>query len=238
MLFYKGGTILNIDLYNKLFAAYNFILADEKKRAEIECCERKIRSIRFKPPINMPTFQEEKLNFGLVLVLFVIAFPICFIYIYCKYRKNEKNRVKFEAEQQKRLNSPEMIEYHRQQAMQIREAELSLEKLKGDYAVFYNSNYTKTLSFLPSHLRDKRSVEVLLHYVKTGQANTLEAASVFYAKELRELEQMREQRERRDEERRWHEEQMAAAKKISDNQKRIADELDDLRKYGTGRYYR
>lgn len=222
---------MNMTLYQNLLNAYNFLVRDEENCQKIQRLEREIRSIQFDIPV-LPYYKEKKINGWVVFFWLWVFSPVALIYVISVYRKNQENKEKYEKMREEILNSPTEIERREQQNKEIAELKIQLEQAKNARIEFYNNNYSKAMSFLPNYYRDKRSVSVLLHYVKTGWAETLSQAQTLYAKELQELDEMRERREEREQREQWHKEEQERLGRIADNQKRILEEIEYAEKYG------
>lgn len=227
---------MNVSLYNALVNAYNFFINDEKKREEIKKCEGNLFVHKYEHSMHIPVFQEEPISWTDAILWLLICFPIGLIYILSNKIKNNKNRKKYEKNKQKLLNTPAEIEYRSNKKKAITEAEIALEQARQARDMYYRNNYEKCLSFLPKGYRNKEDIEALIHYVKSGLANSLDTACSLRAESIREINESRmHEYEKMDQERR-HRETQEALETIARNQEKTNHELEIANGYRTGRY--
>ena len=229
---------MNVSLYNALVNAYNFFINDEKNHETIKKCEAKLHLCKLERAINTPTpaFSYDPINWSTAIIWFLICFPFGLIYIFSNKIKNNISQRRYERNKKKLVLSPDEIEIINKKADEIAEAKKELHQAKQAQEMYYRNNYEKCLSFLPECLRYKESIASLMHYVKTGQANTLDAAWNLHARDLRDLEEQRLRDEEREEQRRRHQETQEALDIIAQNQEKTNRELEIANGYRTGRY--
>lgn len=229
---------MNVSLYNALVNAYNFFINDERNCEAIKMYESKLRLCKLERAMNTPTpaFSYEPISWSTAILWILICFPIGLIYILSNKIKNSINQRKYERNKKKLVLSPEEIEVINKKTSEIAEAEKALQQAKQAQEMYYRNNYERCLSFLPECLRYKNSIASLMHYVKSGQAITLDAAWNLHARDLRELDEMRMRDEEREEQARRHRETQEALDTIARNQEKINRELEIANGYRTGRY--
>lgn len=227
---------MNTDLYNSLVNAYNFLNNDEKNARKVERQKNELWLCKADLNSNIPKYEEKKINWFVAWILICVFLPVGVLYIAIKVMKNKASRKKYDQEVKTLLNSPNEIEYRRQKQAAIINAELLLERYKKEKEEYFNANYQKCLGFLPECLRKKESIESLIHYVKTGQANTLDKAWSIYAKDLRDLDTLREQREEKELREYHYKEAQNTLDRIARNQEKINHELEVANKYRRGEY--
>lgn len=227
---------MNVQLYNALVSAKEFVLRDAQYCKDIEACESAVGWYNMQKNMNTAPFKEEPISWVTVIFWLWVFFPIGLFIIFANKHKNKVNRKKHEQKNQEILNSSEEIEYRKNIQKKIEEAKVALEQAKKVRNDYYRQNREKCLGFLSDYSTSSETIDALIHYVKTEQAYTLNQAQNCYAKDLLEMDEMRRRSEEREERDRQHRETQEALNTIAKNQEKINHELEVANKYRNGMY--
>ena len=116
-------------------------------------------------------------------ILFYILYGVCYLLGYPLIKQNEKK--------QNKKYKDEYEESIKTTKNQILSLESHIKELKNERKEF-NEKMGNPLALLPNHWWNH--IDWIIHYVKTGQAHSLEQALDFVSRDIRELHEM-EQRE-------------------------------------------
>ncbi len=233
---------MNVQLYNSLIDAKNFLITvdnNEEKLKRIEG-EISISGAMFKPCFPFP--KHKKFEWKMFWWLFFVGFYISgFIYMWYIHWYNNKEDKKYESKVKKWKNSAEGKIAMQKTEEYRKELNKKYEIKKAEYGKYFAINYPK-YSYLVGELKTRESVKReikyingLMGHVKNG-APTLEIAQQRYGEDLRFISEMEEKREEREREEARRKEQMNALEAIAKNQERTNDELRRLREKYVDRY--
>jgi len=158
-------------------------------------------------------------------ILFYILYGVCYLLGYPLIKQSEKK--------QNRKYKDEYEESIKTAKSQMLSLENNIKELKKERKEF-NEKMGNPLAVLPNHWWDH--IDSLIHYVKTGQAYSLDQALSFVSRDLREIHKMEQQEEDRRERAQQHKETQDALETIARNQERIAADIEQAEKERRERY--
>ncbi len=184
-------------------------------------------------PNYKPTSPYDKKRITPFAILFAIFVPfigIPYIIISLNTKKKPKSvKKQFDTANLPEDKKRELAELKEQRRQDWIKARAVLERLEAEKTNYYNSNYRHCLEYLPKETRNKMDIKTLLYLVKGGEINSVNDIRIWYAKNMRELEEEKREAELQEDQKRRHAETMAALKKISDNQELTNRELETMR---------